>query len=989
MKKIVAFGTILLLSTMTAWSQILSEMCERVYKPGGNDEVILTIESELDVNGDVTDVIFTVAPHGATSSAWLRGGETTQNFLALAGDATRTPNGSYTQTVHFPTPQPAGTQVTFTFAWGTDLNGTCWDTNETYTLGGVCCVSGDHVNPTLTSGAVSVYSDTQLTLTMSGSDQDDCARQTNIVEYAVTYGGNTYTYPVEDAAGMTFTIPGLTPDTEYSFSVEAIDKKGNHSAPVVVPAHTWKHNVDYYCGYALSGAGSDVSLIFETLWSGTPQASNIVGFEVSINPVSSPGVRFRGNYITNQEGLSINGVALGGGDYTMTQAADAKSCRIDFTTPIAYDPANPPMLTWGCTEWSELDANGVVTSGPYTNTDQTIELGNNCCRTSEDNVNPVLTAVATQSLSNSEVAFTITATDQDGCGYYKSIPEVEITYGGTPHVVPVVNGVAVLGGLADDTEYEFTVVAFDVMGNRSSEVVVTEKTWQHSFSEYCNGQTMVNGAYQVSLVFDTQWSGTPQASSITGFTVEIYPITEPGTQFRNNYITGQEGLSINGVALVKNTDYTIDTSSPTVGVITFTTPIAYDPANPPVLTWGCTEWNDVAADGTVGAGRYTNDDHSISLGGNCCKTAEDNVAPVLTAVSAQGLSDTEMQFTFTATDQDACGYANQITQAVVTYGGNNYPITVVDGVGVLGGLTGETTYNFTVTVGDMANNFSNSLPVTGTTFAHPNSEFCGYVEKTGDQAAAFTVESVFDGSGQVTAVVVEIEPAGTNTWARFRGNGIRTNDFRVNDVVVPVTATMNPSKTQMTITFDTPIQEHDIVKWFLVEWATSGNADSYANTHDWVYTAGGLCCQIDDTVAPTINTCPIATGEIWGNSVDLVVDATDDNGCGRLTVPTIYEVTVNGVTRTYSGVSGGSFTAYGLSPNTTQTVSVKAVDKAGNKSAACDITVTTIDKPKNYYCAPQITSSGGIPVNLLGETLWEGEPGNSSIAGIRFYISSP
>ena len=111
MKKVVALGTILLLSTLTAWSQILSEMCERVYKAGGTDEVMLTIESELDGNGDVTDVIFTVAPHGATSSAWIRGNETTANFMALDANATRTPNGTYTQTVHFDTPQTAGTQV--------------------------------------------------------------------------------------------------------------------------------------------------------------------------------------------------------------------------------------------------------------------------------------------------------------------------------------------------------------------------------------------------------------------------------------------------------------------------------------------------------------------------------------------------------------------------------------------------------------------------------------------------------------------------------------------------------------------------------------------------------------------------------------------------------------------------------------------------------------------------------------------------------------
>ena len=585
---------------------IMSEICDKVYKLGGNDEVMLTVESALDGNGQVTDVVFTVAPHGATSSAWIRGNETTQLFMALASDATCTPSGSYTQTVHFPTPVAAGTQVTFVFAWGTDLQAVCWEMSQTYTLGGVCCVSGDHVSPTLVSGAVTQATNTQLTLAMTGSDQNDCGRTIPIAAYEVTYGATTEVFPVQTMADSVLVIDGLTPGTAYACSVVAIDRQGN----------------------------------------------------------------------------------------------------------------------------------------------------------------------------------------------------------------------------------------------RSNAVTVNGQTWQHSIPEYCNGQTVgdYGGSHEVSLVFDTQWSGTPQASSITGFTVEIFPITEPGARFRNDYITGQEGLSINGTSLVRNTDYTLTKTSPTVGTINFTSPIAYDPANPPLLTWGCTEWSDVAADGTVGGGRYTNIDYSIVLGGNCCRNAEDAVSPVLTAVSAQGISDTKVEFTFAATDRDACGYVHPITQAMVTYAGQSYPIQVENGKGVLGGLNRNTRYDFSVTVGDLAGNFSNSLSVSATTTYHSNSEYCGYVEKPGtNQAAAFTVESLMDGSGQVTAIVVDIEPAGSNTSAAFRLNGIRTSDLTVNDVVVPVTATFNDTNTRMVIAFATPISQHDVVKWFLVEWLTSEFVNCYDGTHEWVYTAGSLC----------------------------------------------------------------------------------------------------------------------------------------------------
>ncbi len=139
-------------------------------------------------------------------------------------------------------------------------------------------------------------------------------------------------------------------------------------------------------------------------------------------------------------------------------------------------------------------------------------------------------------------------------------------------------------------------------------------------------------------------------------------------------------------------------------------------------------------------------------------------------------------------------------------------------------------------------------------------------------------------------------------------------------------------------------------------------AGGLAVTKTFTYTVGNACGASTDTQAPTAFTA--TAGTIGANSVELLLNATDDSGAIAYTIsygsgPTVVST---------SGVSGTqkSYIVTGLTPSTAYSFSVVAKDAAGNAAANNPIVVaastialgvpTTSAPTPTAYAAPKVIS---------------------------------
>jgi endo-1,3(4)-beta-glucanase len=145
-----------------------------------------------------------------------------------------------------------------------------------YVVGSNCGNTNDTQAPTNFTATVGTITGSSVELLLNATDNS------GTVAYDVSYGANTSSTTSASGVQKSFLITGLTPNTNYSFSISASDLAGNISAnnPIVLNATT-SANTNTECvgtaseasqgtfsvgyNYAFQTIGTDVKITFELL----------------------------------------------------------------------------------------------------------------------------------------------------------------------------------------------------------------------------------------------------------------------------------------------------------------------------------------------------------------------------------------------------------------------------------------------------------------------------------------------------------------------------------------------------------------------------------------------------------------------------------------------------------------------------------------------------------------------------------------------------
>jgi endo-1,3(4)-beta-glucanase len=171
--------------------------------------------------------------------------------------------------------QTNGTTINYAvkFAYGGGLSVTKY---VSYVVGANCGNTNDTQAPTNFTASVGTITGSSVELLLNAADNS------GTVSYNVNYGANTSSTTSASGVQKLFLINGLTPNTNYSFSISASDLAGNPSLnnPIVLNATT-SSNTNNECSgtaseasqgtfsvgydYAFQTIGTDVKITFELL----------------------------------------------------------------------------------------------------------------------------------------------------------------------------------------------------------------------------------------------------------------------------------------------------------------------------------------------------------------------------------------------------------------------------------------------------------------------------------------------------------------------------------------------------------------------------------------------------------------------------------------------------------------------------------------------------------------------------------------------------
>lgn len=171
--------------------------------------------------------------------------------------------------------QTNGTTINYAvkFAYGGGLSVTKY---VTYVVGSNCGNTNDTQAPTNFTASVGTITGSSVELLLNATDNS------GTVAYNLSYGANISSTSSNSGVQKSFLITGLTPNTNYSFSISASDLAGNLSInnPIVLNATT-SSNTNTECGgtsseasqstfsvgynYAFQTIGTDVKITFELL----------------------------------------------------------------------------------------------------------------------------------------------------------------------------------------------------------------------------------------------------------------------------------------------------------------------------------------------------------------------------------------------------------------------------------------------------------------------------------------------------------------------------------------------------------------------------------------------------------------------------------------------------------------------------------------------------------------------------------------------------
>lgn len=353
--------------------------------------------------------------------------------------------------------------------------------------------------------------------------------------------------------------------------------------------------------------------------------------------------------------------------------------------------------------------------------------------------------------------------------------------------------------------------------------------------------------------------------------------------------------------------------------------------------------------------------------GTCGSVVPDTEAPVMVSASVVGTPTSNsvvlaLSATDNITDPVNRFIVNDITNSIV----NKLLTTDAAGNATLTGLSSSTTYNLTITARDNAGNTSaNSVTVAFTTEA-------AISECSGDKGHF--------ASGSPSKINFEIQYIGANvvyTITPYETG--RTIDFaEVQTTLGSFAMAIAGDAGSATYTHTGLTVGDNIGIRFLYRLDDMPGNEMTSETLNLTdpnvisYIVGD--CEITDNEAPTGFTASVGT--ITGNSVELLLEATDNNST------ITYEIVVNSQTYTTSGQSGIQ-TAYvvpGLASSTSYSFSVTAKDVGGNIAANSPISLqaTTLDVATPSEAAPTPTVDASKVISIFSDAY-------TNVAGTNFY----
>ncbi len=772
---------------------------------------------------------------------------------------------------------------------GTTFTVTGRSPNTTYSLGVSAKDAAGNYSPSSTRISVTTAADTQAptvpanlrstgtTETTTSLAWDTATDNVGVTSYYI-YKGTQFT---GSSATTSFTVTGLTPNTNTTFTVRAVDAVGNLSgASNAVTATTRADTQAPTTPPNLRSTGATATTI-SLAWDAATDNVGVTGYEVYNGVTLVATVTGRTYMVT---GLAPNT------SYTFTVKAKdgagnrsgASAALTEATTADTQAPSVPTNLrTTGTTE-------------------QTVDLAWDA---STDNV-----AVTEYNVYRGGVLIGTTTTQ---------------TYA--------------VSGLTPATSYTFTVRAKDGAGNVSAEsspLTISTNADTQAPTTPTNLRSTGQTATTVALAWDAAtdnigvteyevYDGSTRVgtTATTSFTVD--PLSAGTTYtFTVKAKDGAGNVSAASNALTVTPVDTLPPSAPTNVRSTTTTAmsiaLAWDAATDNVGVTGYEVYNGSTLAGTTTGTTYTlsgltpSTSYSITVK---VRDAANNVSASSSALTVTTTADTEAPtsptyFTWTAKTEASISFAWEpatdnvgVTTYELFYGTSSTDITTSGGTTstttyTVTGLKPRTAYYFKIVARDAAGNVS------------PPTTYGSYIFTPSDTTPPTSPTNLRTTHTTETSIGL--------AWdAATDAVGVTGYDVYNDGVLVGTT-----TNTAFTVTSLTPNTTYSF---------TVTAKDMYRNLSE---PSTALSATTNPDITPPSTPTNVRTTSS-DTSVSLVWDAASDN-IGVTGYDVYYGTTLAGTT-TNTFVTVGN-----LTPNTSYTFTVKATDAAGNHSGASEaVTITT------------------------------------------------
>ncbi len=356
-----------------------------------------------------------------------------------------------------------------------------------YVVGNTCGSSTDTEIPTDFTATLGTITPSSVELLLNATDNSGA------VAYTITFGTTTLNTSGSSGVQKSYVVTGLTPSTDYTFSVAAKDAAGNLASnnPVTVNATTTASADPLTAAPTPTRPANQVVSIFSETYENAAGATEFNPDWGQATSVST--IQIEGNNTLKYATLNYQGTAFG----NHVNAADMLYMHIDVYTEdetmLQITPISPghellytlptltlntwnsydiPLSSFTGVDLSDLFQIKVVGSGG-----KTVYLDNIYFYTDAPADAEIPTAfTATKGLIASDaVEFVLNATDNSGAVFF------EITYNSTIVKIAGVSGhekLYTISGLTSSTDYTFSVVAKDRTGNsaNNSPIVLTATT---------------------------------------------------------------------------------------------------------------------------------------------------------------------------------------------------------------------------------------------------------------------------------------------------------------------------------------------------------------------------------------------------------------------------------------------------------------------------------------------------------------------------------